>query len=267
MPDSSYLDTQNKSALDDFVQLPVSQEMILYLARKASQVILCGSSTQTLPPTPPTTPSLQDPALPSIECFITSLCKKSKVQVSTLMTSIVYLDRLKSRLHPDARGIHSTIHRIFLAALILAAKNLNDSSPKNKDWAQYTEFSIAEVNLMERQLLLLLDWDVRISPQDLYYHLEPFLAPIRVHHSLQYELTVQRSANNSHANRRPSSRSLVRRPFLPPPTPRVCLFIPPNPLRSQRSTYKIFLPRTDPCLKALRQRTKKRIREQGSLLD
>jgi hypothetical protein len=80
-----------------------------------------------------------------------------------------------------------TAHRIFLASLILAAKNLNDSSPKNKHWARYTTvrgfdsfgFSLTEVNLMEKQLLGLLDWDLRVTEDDLYFHLEPFLAPIR----------------------------------------------------------------------------------------
>jgi len=88
-----------------------------------------------------------------------------------------------------------TTHRIFLASLILAAKNLNDSSPKNKHWARYSAvrgfenfgFSITEVNLMEKQLLFLLDWDLRINPDDLYFHLEPFLAPIRVWQSRQAE--------------------------------------------------------------------------------
>ena len=104
------------------------------------------------------------------------------------MSSLVYLARLQARLPPVAKGMRCTVHRIFLASLILAAKNLNDSSPKNKHWAKYSivrdyddfGFSITEVNLMEKQLLFLLDWDLRIAPEDLYHHLEPFLAPIRV---------------------------------------------------------------------------------------
>jgi len=75
-----------------------------------------------------------------------------------------------------------------LAALILSAKYLNDSSPKNKHWAEYSHvrgyepfgFSRTEVNLMEKQLLFLLEWDLNIDEQDLYTHLDPFLAPIRV---------------------------------------------------------------------------------------
>jgi len=88
-----------------------------------------------------------------------------------------------------------TTHRIFLAALILAAKSLNDSSPKNKHWARYTAvkgyegfgFSLVEVNLMEKQLLNLLSWDLIVREDDLYYHLEPFLAPIRLWQARQAE--------------------------------------------------------------------------------
>jgi G1/S-specific cyclin PLC1 len=198
MATSGYLsmDQLNKSALEQFVYQPVGRDMISYLALAAQSVITCDdlpARNQQLPPTPPKTPEPEqsltdDKKLPSVEDFITKLVVSSNVQVPTLMSSLVYLNRLKSRLQPQARGIRCTAHRIFLASLILAAKYLNDSSPKNKHWANYTNmtteyyqfgFNRQEVNTMEKQLLFLLEWDLRISEDDLYRELDFFLEPLR----------------------------------------------------------------------------------------
>ncbi|KAL1297225.1 hypothetical protein AAFC00_004789 [Neodothiora populina] len=195
---------QNAEALNHFIYQPVSQDMVQYLAVRASEVIRCEGTPVTekqMLMTPPATPtehsskSTNEAPLPSVERFIQSLVERSSVQVPTLMTSLVYLERLQQRLPNQAKGMKCTTHRIFLAALILAAKNLNDSSPKNKHWARYTAvkgyegfgFSLVEVNLMEKQLIGLLGWDLNVREEDLYRTLEPFLAPIRLWQTRQAE--------------------------------------------------------------------------------
>jgi hypothetical protein len=190
------MDELNKTALEHFVYQPVNNDMIAFLAHAAQNVISCDPTSYSRsrnPPTPPRTPEADgddqhDKSLPSVEDFIRQLVVSSNVQVPTLMASLVYLTRLKARLQPQARGIRCTTHRIFLASLILAAKYLNDSSPKNKHWSKYSNISTqhynfgfdrTEVNTMEKQLLFLLEWDLRIHEEHLYAELDYFLEPLR----------------------------------------------------------------------------------------
>ncbi|PKS11426.1 hypothetical protein jhhlp_003189 [Lomentospora prolificans] len=192
-----------EAAVHDLITTRVDSRMISYLAKAADTVIPCDKNmmpAQTRKynspaslPTPPTTPELravqpEDPVLPTVEQFIRQLVRSSNVQAATLMPTLIYLQRLKNKLQPMSRGLRCTSHRIFLACLILAAKYVNDISPKNKHWARYTNiegpnyqfgFCTSEVNLMEKQLLQLLDFDLRFSEDDLYNTWQDYLEPMR----------------------------------------------------------------------------------------
>ncbi|ROT36215.1 hypothetical protein SODALDRAFT_242133, partial [Sodiomyces alkalinus F11] len=213
------LEELNDAALNHFIYQPVSQQMIAYLAGAALNVIACDSPN--LPrgrKARVVQPEVDD--LPTLENFITQLVTSSNVQVPTLMSTLVYLTRLRSKLQPAARGIPCTTHRIFLASLILAAKYLNDSSPKNKHWAAYSHvyhdfrsfgFSGSEVNDMERQLLGLLDWDLRITERDLYTEFDPFLAPIRDRLDAKHERVLRRRQREEEERRQMLKSSMFMR--------------------------------------------------------
>jgi G1/S-specific cyclin PLC1 len=158
---------------------PMPSSLITYLAQRASKVIPGNSHSG-----PHTTEEVSRTQFPPINVFIDSVVRRSGASVPTLLTSLVYLWRLQQRLPTDGKCLPSTPHRIFLAALIVATKSLHDASPWNRHWCQYTVvssygyfgFTVPEVNLMEREFLYLLDWDIRIHLQDLHHQLESWLA-------------------------------------------------------------------------------------------
>ncbi|KAG7193382.1 uncharacterized protein KQ657_000800 [Scheffersomyces spartinae] len=162
-------------ALKVFVTQPVTQEMLHKVVVTTLQVLPCKESKTY------SAADNSEKPLPSLMTFLSKLVRYTNVYTGTLMATLVYLNRLKLKLPKTAQGLPCTRHRILLSCLILAAKNLNDSSPKNIHWAQYTDglFSVKDINLMERQLLHLLNWDLKISNDDMCLNLHKFLEPIK----------------------------------------------------------------------------------------
>ena len=63
-----------------------------------------------------------------------------------------------------------------MATLIIAAKYLNDSCPKNIHWAKYTGyFGVFEITKTEIELLAILDYDLRFDEAETRHHFAPFM--------------------------------------------------------------------------------------------
>lgn len=203
----------NKS-LNILMKSPVTDDMIQYLTKVTLKVLPNNlQSSETNYPSPPSSPNelktlQQQQRLPSLRTFITRLVRYTNVYTPTLLTAVCYLNKLRRILPQDAKGLPSTIHRLFLACLILSAKFHNDSSPLNKHWAKYTDglFTCEDINLMERQLLNLLNWDLRVSEDDLILDLQYLLEPIR-DHIMQTEIQLKKRQQRSYSRVSSSSSS------------------------------------------------------------
>ncbi|KAF9076687.1 cyclin-domain-containing protein [Rhodocollybia butyracea] len=150
----------------------INMEMVDYIARQAANIVciegespIIASSVVSIP-----SPNCSYNSVASVPLrdFIGHLVRRAHVQVSTLLATLIYLERLRSRLPIFTRGTTpSTRHRLFLATLIVASKYLNDSTLKNKHWAQCAVFfSLKEITLMETELLNFLDYDLRFDEEE-----------------------------------------------------------------------------------------------------
>ncbi|KAL7752863.1 PHO85 cyclin-1 [Sorochytrium milnesiophthora] len=159
-----------------------------YLADIANATIDCSQTP---------TNSMQK-QLPPLSSFIGDLFLRSRLSPLVLLCAGVYLRRLQQKLPAGSKGLYCTCHRTLLACIVVASKNLYDSCPKNKHWARSSGFSIVEINLMERQLLALLDYNITVSPAEMYnvlaqhLHSYPQLPP-----SPSYEQALKSAASTT----------------------------------------------------------------------
>ena len=128
---------------------------------------------------------------------------------------------------------------MFLATLIVAAKYLNDSSPKNKHWTRYAIlFDNAEINLMESQLLFLLDFDLRFSEKQAIEHFAVFMPPRQS--SPQQDMETRQSAVNRIKARRSRSNMNVVQMQMPLTPPHDA--VPPSLVPSKSSSGHLDVP-------------------------
>ncbi|KAI9345583.1 hypothetical protein BDR26DRAFT_916742 [Obelidium mucronatum] len=131
----------------------------------AAHVALCAHvSAQVIRCPPPAAPS----SLPPLPQFVSAVVSRSRAAAAAVLVAVAYLEKVRRKLPVSARGLPCSGHRLFLAALILAFKYTNDKTYKNRSWVAFTEglFPTSEINLMERQFLAIVDFDLAFSDEE-----------------------------------------------------------------------------------------------------
>jgi hypothetical protein len=101
--------------------------------------------------------------------FVSNVLSRSEVKVPVILVSLVYIHRAKPYL--SIGTAQWACERVFLGALILAAKYTSDSALRNVHWAICTGvFGTREVGRIEREFLQVLNWDLSISEDDVLSH-------------------------------------------------------------------------------------------------
>jgi len=101
--------------------------------------------------------------------FVSNVLSRSEVKVPIVLVSLVYIRRAMPHLSIGTE--QWACERVFLGALILAAKYTSDSTLRNVHWAMCTGvFGKRDVGRIEREFLQVLSWDLSISEDDILSH-------------------------------------------------------------------------------------------------
>eukprot|EP01064_Diplonema_japonicum_P011587 TRINITY_DN189_c1_g1_i1.p1 TRINITY_DN189_c1_g1~~TRINITY_DN189_c1_g1_i1.p1 ORF type:complete len:205 (+),score=39.16 TRINITY_DN189_c1_g1_i1:41-655(+) len=108
--------------------------------------------------------SVTVPHLALRDYMLSPLFMKLKESTKIWKGAFILIKRLHARLPTLMTPL--TVHRVVLCAFMVAMKCTSDRVLSNKLVAKYGGVAIANLNVMERHFLSVLDWDVFISKEE-----------------------------------------------------------------------------------------------------
>lgn len=109
------------------------------------------------------------PAISVIE-YLVRIVKYSSLEKPSLLAAVYYVDLL-SRSYPIFTLSSLTVHRFLITAITVASKGLCDAFCINSHYAKVGGIGVAELNMLELELLKRIDWKIVPEPSvlDAYY--------------------------------------------------------------------------------------------------
>ncbi|KAI8617255.1 hypothetical protein BC830DRAFT_1056148, partial [Chytriomyces sp. MP71] len=94
--------------------------------------------------------------------FVGHIVGATKSNVVHLLSTITLIERYFEMKNRFDEGSHNIHHRIFLAALLVSFKYINERSVLNSAWEMICDdyYTLEEINTIEREFLQILAYDV-----------------------------------------------------------------------------------------------------------
>ncbi|GAA5816450.1 hypothetical protein MFLAVUS_009979 [Mucor flavus] len=121
--------------------------------------------------------------LPDLPVFIKLVYQKCRLTPTVLVIGLIYLERLKKNLPDQAQGEYDTPYKLFLAAMIVATKYIEDYSSHALSIYKIVSplYTSRELNEMERSFLGVLKFDLYVDITEMDRFVEE-------HQSIELEL-------------------------------------------------------------------------------
>jgi len=133
----------------------------------------------------------------SIDAYVQRIAEYTYISPSTLLSSLIILDRLAGR-HPTLLFTTLNIYKLFFVAVRISSKVVDLRTLNNRNFAPVGGISNRHLNDIEARMLIDLRFDLYISPQDFKTYVkratdgEP--QPIAISSSFQRAMTQMQQA-------------------------------------------------------------------------
>ena len=101
----------------------------------------------------------------SVRGYIDRMAKFMKCTEETFVLALIYIDRITTRNKKLVINVHC-IHRLFLTATVVAAKFFEDMYYKNSYYCKVGGVSNKELNILEVEFLLCIDFQLYVSTEE-----------------------------------------------------------------------------------------------------
>ncbi|KAJ7614391.1 hypothetical protein FB45DRAFT_1064666 [Roridomyces roridus] len=101
--------------------------------------------------------------------FVSTVLSRAEIPLATVLVALHYVTRARPQLTIAVSKY--ALERVFLGALVCAAKYTNDSTLKNVHWGICTGiFGTGDIGRIEREFLEVLDWQLGFTEEELLMH-------------------------------------------------------------------------------------------------
>ncbi|KZT68846.1 hypothetical protein DAEQUDRAFT_727498 [Daedalea quercina L-15889] len=115
-----------------------------------------------IPPSNSTTASLQFTVSHAFIRFMQKVLETTQVSQSVIVLALHYIYRMKAR-NRFTTGHPGSEYRVAIAALMMANKFVDDNTYTNKTWSEVSGIELSEINKMEKEFLLGIDFGLYVD--------------------------------------------------------------------------------------------------------
>lgn len=110
----------------------------------------------------------KSPVSPAFRKYVLQVLSSTRLPSSTILLGLYYLAARMTML--SGGGIYMTgngqVYRMLITSLLLGSKFLDDNTFQNRSWSEVSNIPVSELNVLEIEWLLAVNWDMHISPDD-----------------------------------------------------------------------------------------------------